>query len=1297
MRPLFKKQIIQLAQNTLFVACFFMAITRSIAQEQFSVKETLNWTDSPSKDGAPHFKGAIDRNERHLPTFQTSFPVRDNGELRIEVAAINYEPFSNAFTAKYADEIAAEATIEAEVSTVRRRHTAFISVLPFRKNGRQIERVTSFELRIVSSAKSAQRNPPPPSVAVSALADGTVYKIAVRENGVHKLDYNFLKNALGISNLDNIDPRNIQVLGNGGGIVPEANSIAYPDDLQENAIQIEGENDGKFDATDYILFYAQGAYLWQYDNGTNSYRRQPNPYSDKNFYFIKLANTPGKRINSTPRPSLATAAQTVTTYNALRHYEKDKVNLLNEPDESGRGKGSGRDFFDGEYFKYTLNKTYDNFNFENLNTAQPVRVEARVAVKSIGALSYFTLKANGNPVFNTPPSATTGLALTTYANISTTSGQFTTNTGNIPVELVLVKGTSSVAGFLDYITMQAVCNLQYNNSYLAFRQSSTLTAASTQYQFNNDFTAPLWDVSDPANPILQEVVHQNNTASFTVLNDPTMPKEFVAHNSAYQTPEAVGTVARQNIHGLATPDMVIIYNPSVSKEAAERLAQHRRSFSNMTVEALNLFDVYNEFSSGKADIGAIRNMARLFYNRADGDKFKYLLLFGDASYDYRNLEGAGGNIVPTYESPNSMNDVSSYASDDFFGLLDTNEGGNIGTNQSGGLDIAIGRLPVTTTDTAAMMVDKIIRYDTNRDMLGDWINRATFAADDPDDGWNGHFQQANPIADSLTANIPRVNMEKNYLDAFQQISGAGGDRFPEATEAINNALFKGTLLFNYAGHGGPEGFAQERVLRTADLAKWSNNNAMPLCITASCSIGHYDDPNELSIGEKMLLKENGGMIALFTTIRPVDAGNNNTLNTNVIKSFTSANLNITMGEALQFGKNKVNTGANGRKFLMLGDPAQYLAHPEYNVVTTKINGQPANAQGEFADTLRSLQEVTIEGEIHDASNTDLTTFNGTIYPTVFDKKNTQFTLGNDANSPIVPFVVQKNGIFKGNAEVINGRFKFTFVVPKDINYQVGFGKISYYAKQNNSLLDASGFDNRIKIGGSGTGLTDKEPPVVKLFMNDEQFFNGGITNDKPILVAKLSDDLGINTAGAGIGHDITAVLDQNTSSPKVLNDFFKTEANSSKKGTVRYPLDNLTPGKHTLTVKCWDVANKSGESTLEFMVEKKEDMVLAHVLNYPNPFTSHTAFQFEHNKPGSAMTAQVQIFTVSGKLVKTIEQNVVSDGFRVGNIDWDATDDYGDRLANGVYVYRINVSYPSNTDTGTKTLQGDWQKLFLFK
>ena len=470
MQQYFKKTV---PTALLAVISVFFGVQTALAQAQFTVKETLNWAVAKAPETPlPTFKGAVGRNDRHLPTFQTKIPLAEFSTLQVEVVNINYERCDNAFVAKYAAEIANEPIIEQEVGTARRKSAAFVSVLPFRKRGSSVERVTSFELRVTASPIAQQRNPPPPVIA-SALAAGDVYKIAVSENGIYKLDYNFLKNSLGIANLDNIDPRNIQVLGNGGGIVPESNNANYPDDLQENAVTVVGENDGKFDTNDYILFYGQGAYAWKFDQINRLYRREGNPYSAKNYYFIKIAATGGRRIDPATRPSIATVNTTVNSYDALRHYENDNVNVLNEPDENGAGKGSGRDFFDGTYFKYTTDRAYNNFNFDHIVASEPVKAQFRVAIKSVGAASYFTLKANGSPVMNSDGVTTTGQALSIYANTAYKTAQFNTTTGTIPIDLTFVKGTAGAVGFLDYITIQARCALHFDGGQLAFRESGS--------------------------------------------------------------------------------------------------------------------------------------------------------------------------------------------------------------------------------------------------------------------------------------------------------------------------------------------------------------------------------------------------------------------------------------------------------------------------------------------------------------------------------------------------------------------------------------------------------------------------------------------------------------------------------------------------------------------------------------------------------------------------------------------------------------------------------------------------------
>lgn len=217
-------------------------------------------------------------------------------------------------------------------------------------------------------------------------------------------------------------------------------------------------------------------------------------------------------------------------------------------------------------------------------------------------------------------------------------------------------------------------------------------------------------------------------------------------------------------------------------------------------------------------------------------------------------------------------------------------------------------------------------------------------------------------------------------------------------------------------------------------------------------------------------------------------------------------------------------------------------------------------------------------------------------------------------------------------------------------------------------------------------------------MNTEDFVFGGITNDKPVLLAKLQDDNGINVVGNSIGHDLDGVLDNNTQNTYLLNDFYEAELDDHTRGTVRYPLAKIAEGRHSIRVKAWDVANNSAEGYTEFIVANSEKIALEHVLNYPNPFTDRTCFQFDHNMAGQELDVLIQIYTVSGRLIKSLEHTMVSDGaLRLGDcIEWDGRDDYGDRLARGVYLYKVKVR---SRLTGNNTLNGesDFEKLVILK
>ncbi|HEB62765.1 MAG TPA: type IX secretion system sortase PorU, partial [Bacteroidetes bacterium] len=633
---------------------------------------------------------------------------------------------------------------------------------------------------------------------------------------------------------------------------------------------------------------------------------------------------------------------------------------------------------------------------------------------------------------------------------------------------------------------------------------------------------------------------------------------------------------------------------------------------------------------------------------------------------------------PVYETKRSLDPINSFPSDDYFGLISYGEGKNL----SGKLDISIGRMPVRTAEQADIIVNKIINYETNKEYYGAWKNNITLCADDVDEEWDiTHIKGAESINYNLLNKYPTFNINKIYLDAFIQENNTGGQRYPEANKAINSSVFNGELMFVYVGHGGPKGLAQERVLQKDDINSWNNKTKLPLLITATCSFTGFDDPKVNTAGEVAFLKEKGGVIGLFSTVRAVYSSSNDALMRSTFNAFFSPESNrfLPLGDIIRIAKNNTSGLENKRKFLLFGDPSMNLNFPKYNVKTTKINNKIITNDSVIIDTLSALEAVNIEGMIIDKNYELVNDFNGEIDITLFDKPTKLKTFANDfegKESLRKEFYLQKNILFKGTAKVENGKFSLNFILPKDINYKYGQGKISYYAIADN-LEKAAGYNNNISIGGTANNLiSDKEGPQIQLYMNDTGFAYGGITDRNPVLLGFLEDESGINITGIGIGHELSAEMDNNSGNKIILNEFYESEMNNFRKGSFRYPLSKLEPGKHLIKVEAWDILNNRSEKIIEFIAVDGNSEKLKHVLNYPNPFSSMTNFRFEHDLPDQELDIAVNIYSMSGKIVKSISLNKTSPGYQISDISWDGTDDYGNRLANGIYIYKIKVFSP---------------------
>lgn len=1089
---------------------------------------------------------------------------------------------------------------------------------------------------------------------------GTWYRISTRQPGIYRLDLAFL-NSLGI-NTSNLSSSSIRIFGNGGRRLPESNAGTYLDDLVENAILVQDGGDGVLNGNDQVVFYSGGPDEWIRDSLSQSFTHRRNIYSTKSFYYLYIGGN-GKRISLAPAQVNPTI--TIRNFQERIFHELDTVNFLN----------SGKEWYGEELSELPGRSRTRIFSVPILNavTGTPMQIRFNAVARSVGAGSRMDILLNGQNISTYAIPAVAGGIYDIFAQQLTAQLNGGSAQLSNQVQFNFTPGSFNAQGWVNWWELMCRRELSMNGSdQLLFRDWLSVGNARGEFVISDaSANIQVWDITDPLVP--QRMNGAINAGEFRFINDCSRLREYIAfNNNNYLVPVNEGRIANQDLHNSTAAELLLITHPSLFTEA-RRLADFHIQ-QGMQVKIFTTDQVYNEFSSGNPDPAAIRNLAKMYWDRYKNTALppRYLILFGDASFDPLDRIKNNTSLVPAWENENALDPLGTYCSDDFYGFLDDNE--DINALGSGNLlDLGIGRIPAKTIMEARQFVDKLIRYHSATG-FGPWRNEINLIADDEDNDL--HLQDAEIMSATAGLVAPVLNQKKIYLDAYRQESSAGGSVYPAANQAITSQAYNGSLIWNYNGHGGPDRLAEETIFDVSILNGWNNPDRLPLFITATCDFAPYDHPLINSLGENLLLRSKTGGIALMTTTRPVFAFSNRIMNDNYLRFALQRDGNGNykrLGDAVKEAKNFTyqNSGdiTNNRKFSLLGDPAMRLAFPTLKIAMTKVNGLTISA----VDTLSATELVTMEGEVRDWQDQVITGFNGNVYPTVYDKPAQLTTLGNDPGSPPVSFISQTNVLFRGKASVLNGRFSFQFRMPKDINYQYGNGRLSLYAED--SVKDGNGYFTQFIVGGnSTTNSGDRDGPVIKAWMNNESFVNGGVTEQAPILLLKLSDSSGINTSGAAIDHDIVATLDNDNRRYFVLNDYYQGEVNDYKKGSVRFQLPSIEPGNHSLHIKAWDVLNNSGETRIDFLVAKDESLQLGHVLNYPNPFINNTSFWFEHNKPGQMLTVTIQIMTITGRVIKEIRKQVTTDGNRCTEIEWDGRDEQGQKLGRGVYLYKLRVS-----------------------
>ena len=1094
-------------------------------------------------------------------------------------------------------------------------------------------------------------------VSGSVLSNGKWVRFGITGAGIYRLDYSRIRD-MGID-----DPATAVLYGNNTGQLSFRNDGTAPDDLRRIAVFRETGSDDIFNEGDYLLFYAEGTHRWRWDSSEGKYIFSRHYYSDTAWYFI--TSQPGGILQlTTETPPAQSYNKESTATDVWFRHELEKVNLI----KSGR-----------EWFQQVVSGAQNSIDpaFSDLILSERIKYVLRVLARS-DSDTHFTFRQGTTDLVTVtvPPVNMTDLN-GIYANAVSVSDSCLPASSE-PLFSLTFSGSSDLAatGYIDYADFQARAQLLYHGSQLFISDTRTVSESNiTRFTIQGSGSLNVWDVTDPFVPKIMETTASSGNTLFTAATDTL--RKFVAFETGDVSLPATDAVEvpNQDLHSLSPANLIIVTHPMFEEYANSLAAIHMADDGTSSI-IVTPEQIYNEFSGGIPDAAAIRNFVKMVYEKSisSPNPLRYLLLFGDGSYE--NLTPPPGNaaFIPTWQSANSTTGVLSFTSDDFYGLLDEGEG-----EADGFIDIGIGRLPAYDTASAGIMVRKISSY-LDPSTQGSWRNVLCLIADDEDS--NLHMTDAEGLAATASAAAPPLLIDKIYLDSYRQETTVTGSSYPDAVIAIDNRMEAGCLIMNYVGHGNESGLAHERVIRTDNINSWTNSTRLPLFITATCEFSRFDDVDinqatglispKTSAGEMVLLNPEGGGIALMSTTRVVYSAPNYTLNRNIYDyAFSTAGdgRSMRLGDIIRLAKTSSGTSMNKRNFLLLGDPALRLAWPASGkVVTDSINGISVT---EPVDTLKALSVITISGHVEDKGGEIMTGFNGIVEATVYDKVAHVTTLANDGGTPMT-YPVTGSVIFRGATEAVDGRFSYSFIVPLDINYSYGNGNISYYAHDGTG--DINGSYSNITVGGfSEINSNDTDGPVIRLFMNDTLFREGGITDTSPGLLAFLSDESGINATGTGIGHDIIVWLDDDMSSAVVLNDLYRSDTGVHTSGSLAYPLFIADKGKHTVSLRAWDNLNNPSVATLGFNVLTDGTFRLTNLLAWPNPTDAGTTFTAGHNRPDNEMDITITIFSSDGNAVRVIKEHAVNTGYSLPEIAWDGCDSNGGRVSRGIYLWRAEA------------------------
>ena len=1089
----------------------------------------------------------------------------------------------------------------------------------------------------------------------SVLSEHTWHRLSVTQEGVYRLDYGTLQ-AMGID-MDQLNPDQIRVFGNPSGKLPEKNSEIRPDDLTEMAIVVEGAEDGSFDEGDKVLFYGQEPTRWKLvDQNGKTYQRERNYYSDTTFYYLCVdSGVDGLRVGEKSSLPVEDATTVISEFPDWVWHEEELFSPY----------FIGQNWF-GEVISGDETLSIP-FVFPNLVKEKNLRVVGTVYGRvSSGTMSYNIWVDDNHVVDN---KTIDYYKQHKYANPSVFEKQIVLDGDTALFEMSFVPNPKASL-YLDYVEIYGWRHLKCVGGVFPFRLMPS--------QFGNDKTAVwvqntnadyrLWEVTDPMSPVMQTGVLSGGNMVFAT-NEKTEKRYVMFKSSAAMDVISWKAIPNQNLHGIALADNLILTSP-IFLEQAQELADYHTELDGLTSVVVDVNEIYNEFSTGTPDPTGIRDFVRMVYRRSSG-RLKYLTLFGRASADFRNIMGYGQNFVPCYETFADPHHELSFCADDYYALMDNNEGSNC----EGKVDIGVGRISVSTVEEAETVLRKIRHFNDLIASHGEWKNDVIFCADDETLSYVENTETLYRMLDTI---CPSLTAKKVYCGAYPVVNTSNGVEIPGANRDLMDAFDKGALAMLYTGHGGVRGLTGDNVFTNADIAALNNYDKMPFVYTATCEFTKYDNPLLVSSGELMMLNPNGGCVALFTACRPT-YGNHNILHSKaLVKVLTQRDedgLPLRFGDIVRMTKcNPDNYSSNPMvnlniRFVFMGDPVLRFPLPHEEVEVRTINGAAIGSSDDLQ--LHAMSMVTVEGVVKKIDGTVDNGFNGTLWARFFDKKAKVKVKFNSASPRYVYY--HKDVLYRGKVSVNNGRFSLSFQVPKDIDQEGGVPRFTFYAYDSINNVDAMGKYDNLSLGGvDPSAVADDEGPMIHFYWNSPEFVDGQSVERQGVLCADLYDAQGIYHYGYSLGRDI--VLNSNLMgyNSMVLNDNFEPALNDYRRGRVTLPISDLMPGTYDFNLKVWDTQDNASEASLWFVVD--EDLFLSQVHNYPNPFSEETYITMTHVGEDGNFDVDIEIFDIMGRQVAHVNRKVSATNGVIEPLRWGGYDQYGQALRSGVYLYRLTLT-----------------------